>query len=152
MMTSLVDRLEYREGGLYWKDGPRRGRRVGTIDNSNGYRRFNFQGKILYEHRIIWEMLVGEVPNVIDHINQDKTDNRIENLRNCCQTINQTNRKGEADRDNTSGCRGVSWNKSKQRWEAYITLFNKRRRLGYHRNLDEAINARKEYELKYLPA
>ena len=148
---SCLDRFEYRDGGLYWKDGRCKGKRAGSIDKSNGYRRIHLGGKVLYEHRLIWELLNGEVPNVIDHINQDRTDNRIENLRNCCQMINQSNRTGEADKDNTSGCRGVSWNKRKQKWEAYIALFKKRIRIGYYEDLDEAIKARKDYALKHVP-
>ena len=148
----MIDRLKYEEGGLYWKDGPRKGKRAGTIDHTTGYRRVRLGGTLVYEHRVIWEMFYGEVPNIIDHINHNKLDNRIENLRNCCQAVNQTNRKPKVDKDNTSGHRGVSWDKGKKMWEAYMTTHKRRNHLGYFSNLDEAVTARRQYALKHVPA
>lgn len=97
------ERLDYREGRLYWKDGTRAGKEAGTLDPTTGYKVFRFEGKKVACHRVVWEILEGETPYMIDHINHDKTDNRRENLRDCTQHLNQHNRKGLRDRDNTSG-------------------------------------------------
>lgn len=138
-------RLRYDGGRLYWRDGPRAGKEAGTLDPTTGYKVFRLAGKKLLVHRVVWGMLANEVPKVIDHINQDKTDNRYENLRNCDQKVNQHNRRGPKDKDNTSGRRGVSWDKEKGKWEAYITV-GRRKHLGYYDELNSAIEARKEAE------
>ena len=51
--------------------------------------------------------------------------------------------------DNSSGVKGVNWNKSKERWQAYITIDKKYIYLGTFKNKDDAIKARNEAEEKY---
>ena len=69
----------YKKGVLYWIK--RNGNRAGCL--GGGYRLVRFQGIQYKEHRIIWEMFNGEIPKnlTIDHINEKKDDNRIENLQ-----------------------------------------------------------------------
>lgn len=71
-------------------------------------------------HRIVWESVHGPIPSgmVIDHINGDKHDNRLENLRLCTTAQNLANAKLSSR--NTSGIKGVSWNSKKSRWDAKI--------------------------------
>ena len=52
--------------------------------------------------------------------------------------------------NNTSGAKGVSWNKSRQLWEAYITIHGKRINLGRYADFTEAVKVRKEAEEKYF--
>ena len=78
----------------------------------------------------------GYLPKTIDHINGDKLDNRIENLRAATVGQNQHNRKTNAN--NTSGYKGVSWNKGCNKWLSQIKLEGKRIHLGYFDNLEEA--------------
>ena len=54
--------------------------------------------------------------------------------------------------NNTSGVKGVSWNKQKQKWEAYINFKGKKYRLGFYKELSDAAAARKEAEEKYHDA
>ena len=61
--------------------------------------------------------------------------------------ISPTNKKSK---NNTSGVTGVSWDKTFQKWNAYIMLKRKRKNLGYFKDKQDAINARKEAEEKYF--
>lgn len=95
-------------------------------------------------HRIIWMMVHGEWPDKIDHINGNGIDNRISNLRN--STIEENSRNVRRCSSNKSGVTGVSWNKRREIWEAYITLKNKHKFLGYFTNKIDAIITRKMAE------
>ena len=75
---------------------------------STGYKYRRLQGVFLREHRVVWEEHNGPIPEgmQIDHINGDKQDNRIENLRLATNQQNSCNRKG-ANSNSKSGVRGV---------------------------------------------
>lgn len=83
-MTS--DPFEYRDGELYWTEdrgyNKTKGKRAGRV-GTNGYRVVTISKKKHYEHRLIWEMHNGPIPDgmEIDHINRIRDDNRIENLQ-----------------------------------------------------------------------
>ena len=99
-------------------------------------------GKSYYAHRVVYKLLKNEEPELIDHINGNPTDNRIENLRS---VDNQTNsRNCKLFNTNTSGHVGVSWNRSNNKWVSYIWKDGRKIILGYYTNIDEAIRARKE--------
>lgn len=90
-------------------------------------------------HRLAWLIVYGEWPPEgyhIDHINGAGLDNRIANLRLATRSQNMANR--GAQRNGASGFKGVSWNKQKLRWEAYICINNKQRHLGYFDIAEEA--------------
>jgi hypothetical protein len=83
----------------------------------------------------------------IDHINRDRADNRIENLREVTNKQNQQNR--STNSDNTSGHTGVSWYKPYSKWRAQIKHNHKVIHLGYFTNIEDAIAARKAAEKLY---
>lgn len=92
LMAWVWDRMEYRDGGLFWIDGPNSGMRVGTVLR-NGYRRVHYKGKNYPEHRLVWVWHTREMPKGhIDHINRIRDDNRIENLRDVSPLENAKNR------------------------------------------------------------
>jgi hypothetical protein len=74
-----------------------------------------------------------------DHINLNKLDNQKSNLRICTNSQQQQN--CPIRKDNTSGFKGVSWNKKIRKWEAYISCNRIRTRLGFHNSLEEAARA-----------
>ena len=90
----------------------------------------------VYLHRLI----AGAGPGAdVDHWNQDKLDNRSVNLRLCSRQQNSANRQPDRRRLGTSSRhKGVCWDKSRERWAAYIHVNGKTRGLGRFDNEDEA--------------
>lgn len=80
----------------------------------------------------------------IDHINGDKTDNRIKNLREATNAQNGKNLKLSAK--NTSGICGVSFDRQTGKWRATIKVDGKQRCLGRWVVFDDAVNARRVAE------
>lgn len=123
---------------------------AGSID-SKGYLRIGVEGKVYAAHRLAWLYVHGVWPSdQIDHINRDKIDNRIANLREATPTEN--NRNQNKSRKNTSGHVGVSWSKAKQKWHAQICYLRKLIHLGYFTELEDAIAARAKAEIRYWGA
>lgn len=156
-------RCDAAEGKLYWKQRPREmfpsfkgfrtwearfaDKEAFTSKNRNGY----FHGCILYKyllaHRIIWAMENGQWPDQIDHINHNKTDNRISNLRSVSLLENQHNVR--LHKRNTSGTAGVDWNKKDKRWRARICVAGININLGYYKLKTDATLARKAAEIEH---
>jgi len=82
-----------------------------------------------------------------DHINRNKLDNRKENLRIVTRRQNSLN-VGQL-KNNTSGYKGVTWNKKYKKWRAYIESEGIKYHLGYFENIEDAINIRKKAEQKF---
>ena len=114
-----------------------------------GYRIFYKKKKPYLEHRVIWEKHNGKIPKglEIDHINHDRLDNRIENLRLVTKQENQRNAKRRID--NTSGVTGVVWRNENKRWYAQIGIDGKNIHLGCFSEFSDAVNARKNAEVLY---
>jgi len=115
-----------------------------------GYKQGAVDNKLFLAHRVAWALYYGVWPKEsIDHINGLPEDNRIVNLREVSHQENQRNKKKHST--NTSGVCGISWDKKSHKWHAYINVRGdvKRKNLGWFSNLEEAIRARKEAEMKY---
>jgi AP2 domain/HNH endonuclease len=80
----------------------------------------------IYMHRLILGAAKGDE---VDHHNHNGLDNRRSNLRLCSRTQNNGN--ARLQRHNTSGFKGVSFNKPRNRWQAYINFEGKKISLGY---------------------
>ncbi len=137
---ALNELFEYKEGKLYNKIDRGRvksGELSGTLDNSKGkgYYRVKLYAKSYYVHRIIYIMHHGHIPRnlVIDHINRDKTDNRIENLRVVTRMKNTWN----------TDSKGVCFDKRSGKFMAYIMTNKKRSTIGYFSTEQDALDARK---------
>jgi hypothetical protein len=158
-------RLSYdpETGILYWKDvgseffNSLRGCNIfkksyantvaGGI-NGQGYRLLKYNGKKVPAHRIVWLMVNGDWPTAhVDHINGDRLDNRIENLRVVENDENARNRRMPAN--NTSGVMGVTWSNVHGRWMSQITNRGSKKHLGLFDDFDEAVVARKAAEIRY---
>lgn len=116
---------------------------VGSV-GPNGYLHIGFLGHDLLAHRVIWAMRFGAWPDKkVDHINGDRQDNRLVNLR----LVNNTEhtRNMARPRHNTSGRVGVAPYR-KHRWRAYISLGNCHKHLGVYDTFVEAVAARERAE------
>ena len=115
------------------------GKPLNTADR-NGYKRISIGNKNMLQHRVAWYLAYGYWANEIDHINRDKTDNRLFNLRDCTRTTNRLN--AGLRSDNKSGKIGVSWYKPTQSWQVNHAGEYIRR----YKNLTDAISAKEELE------
>ena len=93
------------------------GSEVGSVD-SRGYLQTTLRGKTLKVHRLCFALANGYMPKEIDHINRNKADNRLVNLREVTKKQNQHN-KG-LQKNNTSGCIGVWWYKKANKWRVQL--------------------------------
>jgi hypothetical protein len=115
---------------------------------SHGYRGVRINGKLYRAHRIIWAMHTGQWPeDELDHINGDRLDNRLENLRPVSCQENMRNAKRYCN--NKSGVMGVYWHKAAGKWRAQIMVNGRQIHLGYFAAKEEAIAARKAAETMY---
>ena len=151
-VSVVRDLLEYRSGDLWWLEQPRPKRPVdlsqpaGGID-PKGYRRIYIYGKSYKAHRLIWLHQYGEWPaHDIDHIDGDKLNNRIDNLREATHAENQHNT--GASRNNTSGYKGVHWFKEKKKWQVRIQSSGKPLHLGYFDSAEAGHEAYREAAIR----
>lgn len=100
--------------------------------------------RTIYLSRLICGAVVGEQ---IDHKNGDSLDNRRCNLRFCTASQNQWNR--SAQKDNTSGFKGVTWHKQHSLWMARINVYSRQIHLGLFSTAVEAGRAYKIAARKY---
>lgn len=148
---NLTRKYDVPNGGIRCKAGDVVGHK--TI---KGYINVKFKRNVYLAHRLIWIMNYGDLDiNLeIDHINQNRSDNRLSNLRLVPCFINLRNK--SKYKNNTSGFTGVRFLGKKERgdcWMASITIrdngIRKLIHLGSFYSLEEAIEARKKAEEIY---
>ena len=133
--------FDYRKDGvlLYLvgrKNHVKPGSAAGWADG-HGYLRVTIDGEKHRVHRLIWLWHHGYLPeNDIDHINRDRSDNRVENLREVTRACNLRN--SGLYSTNTSGIKGISWTPDRQKWQAKICLFGMTKHLCFRADMLEA--------------
>lgn len=117
-----------------------RGQEV-NYSSSNGYLQVRIRRSPYAVHRIIWYLNTGIEPGnlIVDHIDGNKQNNRIENLRLATSSQNRFNQK--IRKDNSSGYKGVAWVKDKNKFRAVIHFNGKCKFLGYYKTAIEAHQA-----------
>lgn len=123
---------------------------TGTYESS-GYLCINFLGRGYRLHRVAWMLYYKKWPNFnIDHINGDRKDNRLCNLRDATHRINAQNLR-TAPKRSTTGLLGVTLKKHNGKYAAQITIDGKKTHLGYFDRAEEAHQAYLEAKRKYHP-
>ena len=137
------------ETGLFtWKITRQRSPKgqIAGSETDKGYIRIEIYGKSYAAHKLAWFYIYGEWPNLLDHKNQIKGDNRISNLR--LATVQQNNRNRDAQINNMLGVKGVGIHNRKYR--ARIRVNGTLIHLGSYRTIEEAVNARRNAEKIYF--
>ena len=150
----LHDLFTYCDGKLYWKVARSHrvsiGKEAGTPHNA-GYLSIRIDGVLHLAHRLIYLMHCGEIPPYLDHINGNRLDNRIENLRGCSHT--QNNRNSVLRLDSTSGHKNVKWHKQAKKWVVRLNTGNVNKHIGLFEDLElaalVAMMAREKYHGKF---
>lgn len=147
--AEVIELFDYRDGQLYRKDYNARYSSAQQIDPNrrHPYKTRRINGVRYLEHRLIFLMFHGDMPAQIDHINGDKLDNRIENLRGATTAENCRNKQTRID--NTSGVKNVSWHRPLKKWRVQICVDMKVRHVGYFEDLDMAKFVASEFRDKY---
>jgi hypothetical protein len=114
-----------------------------STKTTRGYRQLYVQGKGYLLHRLIFYYHNGYFPKVVDHIDGDITNNKIENLQGCDQRLNIA--KSKMFKTNNTGFRGVHFNKLANKYEAYVWIDSKKHYCGLYNTAGDAYNARIEY-------
>lgn len=142
--TRARELLEYdaATGVFTWKQTCRTswaGKVAGT-KHCKGYQQICLDGVVYLAHRLAWLYVHGEFPaGPLDHKDRNRTNNRIDNLRPVNGSQNQQNR--VAQRNSTSGLKGVCWDKSRQKWSAHIRVDDKQKTIGRYDTREAAYAA-----------
>lgn len=145
------ERCEFNNTGTFKAWNKRwAGKEAFTAIDNNGYRIGRFRKKNYRTHTLAWLLHYKEWPEEdkhIDHIDHDKTNNSIKNLRLVTNSENMRNAKLSAK--NTSGHTGVYYNKRDAKWVSQIKVMYKVHVLGRYDCIEDAVFARKDAEKKY---
>lgn len=158
-INKLREMLRYNAetGRLFWKTRPLSsfatehagkvwnshfvGAEAGSI-HTDGYRHVEIGRRKFLSHRIVWALVYGVWPEgFIDHIDHNRMNNKISNLRVVTRVEN--NRNASLRADNTSGAVGVRWHKNSRKWEARVGVSGRLHYLGLFAKFDDAVLARK---------
>jgi len=131
--------FEYKDGFLIRKTTTSHNAKEGDVIQSvepRGYVVVLIKGKSYKVHRLVFFMHYGYFPEKIDHIDCNKTNNKIENLRPATHTQNLQNR--PKYKNNTSGLKGVSFHRRTSKWQASIRIAGKQKYLGIYERKEDA--------------
>jgi hypothetical protein len=141
-ISTLQEFLAYdaETGKLIWKKKPSKNISAGNLAgyySKTGYVQIGISGKIYYGHRVAWAIYYNETPpKMIDHINNDKLDNRICNLRSASNAENMRNM-GKTKRNKT-GYKGVYYHQKNKKYIAAIGYKMKTIYIGSFNTAEEA--------------
>lgn len=116
-----------------------------TIVDEDDYALTSYNNKLIFMHQLVYKLYNNYIPGLTDHINNNRKDNRIENLREATNGENSHNVSNS--KNNTSHYHGVSWFKRDNKWKAYVTKDGNCYNLGCYKN---EIDAAKAYNVKAL--
>jgi hypothetical protein len=134
---------EPESGNFTWKSARSSvliGEIAGHTSKQTGYRLVGVDGSLFLAHRLAWLYVHGEFPSAsIDHVDRNRLNNSIGNLRTATQSQNAFN--SPARSTSKSGFKGVSWCHVTSKWRATATINGKQKSLGRHKELRNAVSA-----------
>ena len=150
--STLKDNLEYsRDTGLFRRvyissNRVHKGWFSGA-DNGTGHRRIRVGGKSYLAHRLAFLYETGGIPKLIDHIDNNPSNNKWGNLRECNKSENARNSKLSSA--STSGFKGVSWHKRDKKWAVNVNTGFKYKSFGVFDDFELACLVAGEAREKY---
>lgn len=148
--AELHSLFSYKDGVLTWKRGHKKGKAAGSL-KPTGYTVVEIKNQNIMAHRLIWMMHNGSFEGFIDHIDGNRSNNKIENLRLATVLQNSWNRKNNSN--NRTGVKGVHQIKANNKYHARICIGNKRLVLGTFDDLELAelvvMEARDKYHKEF---
>ncbi len=145
-MKALSELVKYNSltGEFTWK---KNGLKAGGVDKQSGYYQFVRPSGKIYGHRLAFVCMGVPAPEFVDHRDQDRSNNKWENINPTSWVDNNRNKKTNSN--NTSGHIGVSMDKRNGKWCAYIMVDYKKISLGTFDEKSDAILARQKADIKY---
>ncbi len=134
----VLSAFDYQDGNLIRKIGRAGevGQVAGCVHKGTGYIHVKIKGKAYKAHRLIFLYHHGYLPDFVDHIDGDKTNNKIENLRAATKEENCRNQKVRST--NKSGYKGVKWVEHCKKWQVEVCKNYKQLRFGMYEDLELA--------------
>lgn len=164
--SRLAQLFQYVEdsGNLHWRERPVsdfideescskwNSRYAGILAghiHSSGYLFISIDNSNYAAHRLIWKIVTGEEPPThLDHMNNNRSDNRFENLRKATPSQNRMN--SSVRSDSKSKFTGIYWHNRDKKWIAEITVDGQRKSLGRFCDHESAQEARMSAEQLYF--
>ena len=148
-LKSILD-YDLDTGIFTWKINKAKRTNIGDIAgwSDNGYREIEINDKKYKAHRLAWLYVYGEMPKkLIDHVDGNRSNNKISNLREATYQTNNENYK--TPKTNKSGVKNVSWYKNINKWVVSISIRKTKKTVGYYDDLElaelVAVEARNKY-------
>jgi ubiquinone/menaquinone biosynthesis C-methylase UbiE len=131
----LKELYEYKDGAFFWKNTGKKHKPT-PITEAHRYARLVVNKKAYMLHRLIFLYHHGYFPKIVDHINNNRENNAIENLRETTQEFNCLNR--ITPKSNKAGCKNVHWHQSMKKWCVLMSVNRKRKIIGYFEDFEFA--------------
>ena len=135
-----IDLFDYKDGNLYWRISKAKHTNIGDLAgyvNSDGYVIVGVKYRYYGAHRIIFLREHGWLPKIVDHIDGNRANNKIENLRAATQAQNAANTKKSTR--NKSGHKNISWDNEYKFWRVVIQLNGRSNFIGAFKDLEMAV-------------
>jgi hypothetical protein len=134
----VLSAFDYQDGNLIRKTGRVNeiGQIAGCVHKGKGYIHVKIKAKAFKAHRLVFLYHHGYLPECVDHIDGDKTNNKIENLRAATKDENCRNQKIRST--NKSGYKGVKWVEHCKKWQVEVCKNYKQLRFGMYEDLELA--------------
>ena len=142
----VLELFDYDDGKLFYKSNNEPAKIY--VTKGHRYARIKFDKQEFKLHRIIFLYHKGYLPDIIDHINGDRYDNRIENLREANTYQNRQNSRIYST--SKSGVKNVYWCKKMNKWKVIMNINGETHIFGYYADLEEAKQVATSMRDKYF--